>query len=191
MKNRINIGFAIILLIACKQKTETKSPEVKLSIAEKIANAHGFENWKYVDEINFTFAGKRRWIWQPKTNAVTFIQDTIKVQYNRACIDSTVAKIDPAFINDKFWLLIPFQLVWDTSATISEATKSKAPISKIEMNKLTLLYPSEGGYTLGDAYDIYFKDDYIIKEWVFRKGNADTASLTNTCLLYTSDAADD
>lgn len=173
-----------LLLIACKQKTETKVIETELTIAEKIANAHGFKNWKNVSEIAFTFNGNRSWKWQPKTNDVTFIQDTVEVSYNRAKIDSTVIKIDPAFINDKFWLLIPFQLIWDEGATISESVKAEAPISKTEMNKITLLYGNEGGYTPGDAYDIYFGDDYIIREWAFRKGNRPEAGLINTFENY-------
>lgn len=183
MKNLIYSCFTVLLLIGCKEKTESKV-EIELSDAEKIANAHGFQNWKNVSEIAFTFNGKRSWKWQPKTNDVTFIQDTIEVSYNRAKIDSTVENIDPAFINDKFWLLIPFQLIWDKSATISTAQKTKAPISKTVMNKITLLYGDEGGYTPGDAYDIYFGDDYIIKEWAFRKGNKPEAGLINTFENY-------
>lgn len=184
MKNLIYICFTVLFLMGCKQKTETKVIEIELSDAEKIANAHGYQNWKNVSEIAFTFNGKRSWKWQPKTNAVTFIQDTIKVSYNRAKIDSTVTKIDPAFVNDKFWLLIPFQLVWDESASISKTVKAEAPISKTEMNKITLLYGNEGGYTPGDAYDIYFGDDYMIKEWAFRKGNKPEAGLINTFENY-------
>lgn len=184
MKNLIYICFTVLFLMGCKQKTETKVIEIELSDAEKIANAHGYQNWKNVSEIAFTFNGKRSWKWQPKTNAVSFIQDTIKVSYNRAKIDSTVTKIDPAFVNDKFWLLIPFQLVWDESASISKTVKAEAPISKTEMNKITLLYGNEGGYTPGDAYDIYFGDDYMIKEWAFRKGNKPEAGLINTFENY-------
>lgn len=184
MKNLIYCCFTVLFLMGCKQKTETKVVEIELSDTEKIANAHGFQKWKHVSEIAFTFNGKRSWKWQPKTNDVTFIQDTIKVSYNRAKIDSTVTKIDPAFINDKFWLLIPFQLVWDESASISKTVKAEAPISKTEMNKITLLYANEGGYTPGDAYDIYFGNDYMIKEWAFRKGNKPEAGLINTFENY-------
>ena len=48
------------------------------------------------------------------------------------------------------------------------------------MQKLTIVYGNAGGYTPGDAYDFYFEDDYIIQEWIFRKGNSPTPSLTTT-----------
>ncbi|MEW7277945.1 hypothetical protein ABW636_05065 [Aquimarina sp. 2201CG1-2-11] len=45
------------------------------------------------------------------------------------------------------------------------------------MQKLTIIYKKEGGYTPGDAYDFYFKGDFIIREWVFRGGNQKVPSM--------------
>jgi hypothetical protein len=75
-------------------------------------------------------------------------------------MDSLAIKIDRAFINDKFRALIPFQLVWDDVEYTTE-TLVAAPISQKLMNKLTITYPDKGGYTPGDAYDIFFDEDYI------------------------------
>ncbi len=36
------------------------------------------------------------------------------------------------------------------------------------MNMITVSYPSEGGYTPGDSYDIYFDDKHMIQEWVYK-----------------------
>ncbi len=48
------------------------------------------------------------------------------------------------------------------------------------MQKLTIVYGSEGGYTPGDAYDFYFGSDYMVKEWVFRKSNQEEPSVATT-----------
>ena len=80
--------------------------------------------------------------------------------------------------------MIPFQLVWDEGTTISEPVKDAAPISSKLLNKITITYSNEGGYTPGDAYDIYFDDDHIIKEWVFRQSNSTEPSLVNTFENY-------
>ncbi|WNH13301.1 hypothetical protein [Thalassobellus suaedae] len=172
------------LCLSCKQKKEQTIVEPEISVAQKIANAHGFENWKHVSEIQFTFFEKRNWTWKPKTNDITLITETDTINYNKKTLDSISQNADKAFTNDKFWLLIPFQLVWDTAATISEPIKTEAPISKVQMNKITLTYPNEGGYTPGDAYDIFYGDDYIIKEWAYRKGNQAEAGLVNTFENY-------
>lgn len=188
----LNIGLLFLLLIfSCKsdqQKTTSDESENSINIAKEIANAHGFENWKNVSKIEFSFqvirdsvVGKgRSWTWKPQTNEVTMTAGEKTESYTRDNLNNINMAADRAFINDKFWLLIPFQLIWDTSATISESKKAEAPISKTELNMITLTYPKEGGYTPGDAYDIFYDDNYMIKEWVFRKGNSLEPSLTTT-----------
>jgi len=182
---KIILSVSIVLCISCKHKEEVKSK--KLSIAEKIAHAHGFENWKKVKEITFTFNVEkdsshfeRSWRWNTKSGEVVLVSGLDTITYNRKQVDSASLKADTAFINDKFWLLAPFQLVWDSGTTISESIKEASPINKTQLNKITITYTNNGGYTPGDAYDFYFGDDYIIKEWVFRKGNSKEPSLTTT-----------
>ena len=190
------LGLICLLLVsACKPKaSETPITENlnKLSIAQKIANAHGFETFKNIETLKFTFnvdrdsiKGKgRSWVWKPKEDVVIFENYTGAIEYTRSKIDSTNIDTDSAFINDKFWLLIPFQLVWDTSATISEAKKMESPIHKTPLNMITITYSKQGGYTPGDAYDIFYDNNYIIKEWVYRKENAEVPSMTTTFENY-------
>ena len=138
MKKIIFIAIAVFIFTNCKQKPKTKEVKPEISVAQKIANAHGFKHWNKVSKIQFTFAEKRSWIWHPKTNAVTLMTENDTLNYNRKQVDSTTLKADQAFINDKFWLLIPFQLVWDKSANISAPEKAIAPISKMQLNKITI-----------------------------------------------------
>lgn len=181
--------FVIILVIlsttilACSTK---KSKEQ--SILEKIASAHGFENWKNINEIQFTFNVdrdtthfERSWTWNPKTNNVIATSDKEIISYNRSQLDSITQKTNSGFINDKFWLLAPYQLIWDANNIKYDHSKiAEAPISKTKMQKLTIIYGAEGGYTPGDAYDFYFAEDFIIQEWVFRKANQTEPSMTTT-----------
>jgi hypothetical protein len=190
MKKLLYFSFALIVLISCKEhRNEDKIKE--LTEAEKIANAHGFEDWDKVSKLEFTFNVdregnhfERSWIWEPKTNQVTMMTDTDTISYNRMAIDSLSLNADRAFINDKFWLLIPFQLIWDNKTSISESEKVIAPITKDSINKITVTYPSDGGYTPGDAYDIFYNDDFIIEEWIYRRGNSTEPSLTNSFENY-------
>lgn len=193
---RIILIFYIVFTFAsCKSdKSEQKTSEIEtkpLTIAKKIANAHGYSNWQKVSKIDFTFNVdrdsshfQRSWQWEPKTNNVVMISKGDTLSYNRAQIDSTNLNADKAFINDKYWLLAPFNLVWDEGTTISEPVKEEAPISKNELNKITLTYTNDGGYTPGDAYDFYYGNDFIIKEWVYRKDNAQEPSLITTWENY-------
>ncbi len=180
--------IALICLCACKSE---EAPEKVLSLAENIAYAHGYGNWKNVSEIQFTFNVDRQskhyhrsWKWNPRTNVVTMMGKRDTITYHTNKIDSTNIKVDQGFVNDKYWALFPFQLVWDKNAYLSPPTNAESPIGNKPLNKTTLTYPETGGYTPGDAYDIFYDDDYIIREWVFRKGNATKASLTNTFENY-------
>jgi len=182
-----------MVLIGCNN-TENKSevsedinPEENLTTAQKIAYKNGFENFENVSEINFTFNVdrgenhyERSWIWNPKTDDVTMISKTDSIQYNRKVMDSIIKQTDAGFINDKYWLLAPYNLVWDEGTTFSEKQNVIAPISKDTINQLTVVYGSEGGYTPGDAYDFFYTNDYTIKEWIFRKGNDTIPSMINT-----------
>lgn len=189
MKVFLFIFSILFLATSCKsdKKEDTKTVENKLTIAEKIANANGFENWKDVSQIDFTFNVdrdtthfERSWSWQPKTGDVILISGKDTVSYNRKSVDSLSLNADKGFINDKYWLLAPYQLVWDNSATISEPIQGEAPISKTKMNKITITYTQDGGYTPGDAYDFYYGDDFMVKEWVFRQGNSKEPSMLTT-----------
>tara|TARA_R110002051_G_scaffold12090_4_gene42983 strand:- start:1627 stop:2307 length:681 start_codon:yes stop_codon:yes gene_type:complete len=184
--------FAIVtmLFVSCKsdKKSEIKSEVAELTILEKVANAHGFEKWNNLKELEFTFNVDRdtthydrTWIWNTKTNDVTAMSATDTLSYNRKSVDSLSMKTDGGFINDKYWLLAPYNLIWDKdNFTFEHTTEADAPISNTKMQKLTIVYGNEGGYTPGDAYDFYFGDDYVIKEWVFRKGNAPEPSTMTT-----------
>ena len=194
MKLYILSFLLIFSLVSCKSENKTNASEEKndtLTEAQKIANAHGINNWDKVQEIAFTFNVdrdsshfERSWTWKPKTDDVTLITATDTIRYNRKSIDSTSLSADQSFINDKFWLLAPYQLVWDSTASVSKPIMASSPIGHTKMNKVSLTYTSEGGYTPGDAYDFYYGDDFIIKEWVYRKGNAAEPSMATTFENY-------
>lgn len=198
MKNIVLLTLLFILLIGCKEEskkeykyedTEIKNEEATKkkipTTAEAIANANGFAQWNKVKEIKFTFNVnrdsshyERSWNWKPKKNEITLTTKENTITYNRTNIDSTSLKADQGFINDKYWLLAPFNLVWDQdSFTSKHFVKAIAPISSKEMQKLTIVYKNEGGYTPGDAYDFYFEGDFKIKEWAFREKNKKESSL--------------
>ncbi len=195
MKNLLAILVIAITLISCNnnnknsEKTKNDQPVAKENVttAEKIANANGYENWKDVSEIAFTFnvdRGEnhfdRSWVWKPKSGAVTMISAKDTVNYNRSSMDSLVMKTDGAFINDKYWLLAPFQIAWDKGTTFSEKENAIAPISKDTLNQLTIVYGNDGGYTPGDAYDFFYDKNFKIKEWNYRKGNSEKPSMSTT-----------
>lgn len=192
MNRFILIIIFILTLQACKQKTENpakeeESVQTELTSAESIALRHGIDNWENVKELRFTFnvargesGYNRSYIWETQTDDVTYISEGDTLQYNRnASLDSLSLQADMRFVNDSFWLLAPYKLIWDEETLISDAERALAPISGDSLNKVTLVYSAiAGGYTPGDAYDFFFTDDFLIKEWTYRRENSEQPSLS-------------
>ncbi len=192
--NVLCIAFLIILSSCKTEQKETKTPNpVPKTILEEIADAHGYQHWKKVDKLAFTFNVdrdsthfERSWVWKPKANMVKAIAGNDTLLYQRNNLDSISLKRNAGFVNDRYWLLAPFNLIWDANNfEHTLVAKDTAPISQKPMQKLTIVYGNEGGYTPGDAYDFYFGDDFLIKEWVFRKTNQQEPSMITTWENYT------
>jgi len=190
MKKIVYLLSVLLLTIsACKPEKKQETDTVpEQTILEKVAYAHGFENWNAIQEIRFTFNVdrdtvhfERHWIWNTKTQDVQEISLGDTIRYNRKSVDSVASKADAAFINDKYWLLAPINILWDqNSLSYSVEENVPAPISGDSLTKLTVVYGNEGGYTPGDAYDFFLADDHTIKEWIFRRGNAAEPSTVTT-----------
>lgn len=202
-----NFPLVIIFLVfvGCNQSTQTTDQEVlnpkqenattvtlKPEVAA-ITTAHGIENWDKIKTIAFTFnvdrggknVAQRSWKWNPQSNDVTMTTATDTITYNRTNMKEEFVPTDQGFINDKYWLLAPYQIAWDEGTTISSEQNATAPLSQKEMKKLTLTYGDDGGYTPGDAYDFYYQEPGQIEEWVFRKGNAKEPTMMTTFEGYT------
>lgn len=195
MKFKIFTILVFFAIIGCNnaqkssESTDNKASDAinNLDTAHRIAKANGYENWKDVSEVAFTFNVDRgdnhfdrSWTWKPKTGDVSMHTTKDTVSYNHTSVDSLHLDTDAAFINDKYWLLAPFQLVWDKGITISEKENVIAPVSKNTLNQITIIYDNDGGYTPGDAYDFFYDENFKIKEWNYRKGNAVNPSMSTT-----------
>lgn len=206
MKKILFILIVIIITVSCKEDkkntTVRPTPSREEAIekeftptteAEKIAYANGFEHWEKVRKIDFTFNverngqtfARRSWSWKPATDHVKMISAEDTLTYKRTpSLDSLALQTDKGFINDKFWLLTPYQLLWDEGTTITVQKDTISPLLERSLHKLTIVYNNKGGYTPGDAYDFYYDDKYIIREWVYRNRNRSKSTMNTTFQSY-------
>ena len=170
-----------ILLLALTCKAQTRPP-----IVEQLAKTYGLDSFGQIDAIRYTFnidagpkKGSRSWIWEPKADRVTFdgkdkAGNPVKVTYVRSQVasqpDNVKKDVDPAFINDSYWLLLPLHVYRDTSADVQDKGKQKLPIGKGSARHLVVKYGAEGGYTPGDTWELYLGPDNRIQEMVFHHG---------------------
>jgi hypothetical protein len=155
------------------------------SEAKRIANAYGVSRFDQVEAIRYTFhvsregqLVERRWVWEPEGDRVRYEGpdqegNMVEKTYARKELtpDATdLLKIDAMFMNDQYWLIFPYHLVWDKGVTLTAAGNQPLPLPPGKALKLTVAYPSEGGYTPGDAYDLFYGSNGILKQWIYRKG---------------------
>ena len=182
------LPLGLLLLLPASAGAQQRPPA-----AENLAKTYGLAGWGQIEAIRYTFNAElpgialtRTWTWEPKTGKVTYeTKDKegkpVKVTYLRSQLGSQPAevkeKIEPAFVNDEYWLVLPFHAVWDTSAAVQDAGRQKLPLGKGSADKIVMKYPSEGGYSAGDTWDLYVGRDGRVAQMVFHRGGAVKPSL--------------
>ena len=155
-------------------------------IAEQIAKAYGLDSFGKVEAIRYTFSipelkVSRTWVWEPKTDTVSYEGPgkdgkPIKVTYQRDALssqsDAVKNDIDPAFVNDHYLLLFPLHVAWDNWATVTDEGMHEMPISKKSARRVVVKYPSQGGYSPGDTWELYVGKNKRIEEFVFHRAGA-------------------
>jgi hypothetical protein len=185
---------------SCSQKPApvsqpTAEPAAKIS-AEQLAKTYGLDSFGQVEAIRYTWNAQfpgvniaRVWTWEPKTNRVSYEGKDkdgkpVKATYLRSQLDSQPAnvknEIDPAFVNDNYWLLFPFHAYWDKSATVTDQGTKPLPIGNGSGQLVSVKYPSEGGYTPGDTWDLYVGKDNRVEQMVYHRGGPKKPSLVTT-----------
>ncbi|MEE4355951.1 MAG: hypothetical protein V2I97_05730 [Desulfococcaceae bacterium] len=193
--NRKKTLPALFLLFTCLAVSACSAPAIikKKPInaeARKIAYAYGIRNFDRVTAIRYTFNVfigdkhlQRKWIWEPEKDMVTYKgnpeEKTGDIVYERKGNRDFDKKIDSWFINDRYWLLFPFHLIWDNAEIISE-DEYPLPILSGYGKRLTVKYPQGNANAPGDIYEIYYGPDFLLQQWVYRKGGADNPTRITT-----------
>ena len=188
---RLLIFFALILAAACSQKqpqqpaAEQTPKTAPLNIAQ-IARTYGVDQFGQVEAIRYTWNAQfpgvnlsHPWIWEPKKDQVTYDGKDkdgkpVKVTYQRSQLNSQPDKvkneIDPSFINDNYWLLFPLHAYWDKSATATDQGMKPLPQGSGSAQLVSVKYPSDGGYTPGDTWDLYVGNGGRVEQFVYHRG---------------------
>jgi hypothetical protein len=178
---RLVVLGLLVLVATCR--AQDRSP-----IAEQIAKTYGLDSFGQIEALRYTFnadlgGGKvsRTWVWEPKAGRISYegkdkAGKPVKLTYLRSQLSSQEAvvkdEIDPAFFNDQYWLLFPLHLSWDSSAEVKETGEQKLPLGKGSATHVVVKYPSEGGYTPGDTWELFVGADNRIQEFVFHRGGS-------------------
>jgi hypothetical protein len=191
---RFGLVAAGVLALAATTWAQTRPP-----VVEKLAKTYGLDSYDKITAMRYTFNLElpglkvnlsRTWEWEPKTGKVTYESKDkdgkpVKVSYVRSQINSAPANvkddIEPAFVNDNYWVIFPFHVYWDTSATVTEKDGQKLPIGKGTAKLVSVKYPAEvGGYTPGDTWDLYVGPDGRVVQFIYHRGGPKKPSNVTT-----------
>lgn len=184
----IAIRSFAVLILAVTFWAQQRPP-----IADEIAKAYGLDSFGQIEAIRYTWNAQifgmnisHSWVWEPKTGQVSYEGKDkdgkpVKVAYQRSQLnsqpDQVKNEVEPAFVNDQYWLLFPYHVIWDSGATVTDDGKQKLPSGKGTAQRVVVKYPSEGGYTPGDTWELYVGPDKRVQEMVYRRGGPKKPSL--------------
>ena len=178
-----------VSVVAATSWAQTRPP-----VLEQIAKTYGLDSFGQIEAIRYTFALQvpglnlsRSWEWEPKTGKVSYEGKDkdgkpVKVTYVRSQLssqpDAVKNQVEPAFVNDNYWLLFPFHAYWDTSAAVTDQGMKKLPLGNGSAELVSVKYPPEvGGYTPGDTWDLYVGKDKRVEAMVYHRGGPQKPSL--------------
>ena len=186
------IGFLFwgVLALAANSWAQNRPP-----ILEQIAKTYGIDSYGQIEAVRYTWNGEitglfkaaHKWEWEPKTGKISYEGTDkdgkpVKVTYMRSELssqpDNVKNQIEPAFVNDNYWLLFPLHAYWDTSATVTDEGTKKLPMGAGSATLVSVKYPAEaGGYTPGDTWELYVGKDNRVVYLVFHHGGTKKPSL--------------
>ena len=171
----------VLLVLATTSGAQTPEP-----IAVQIAKTYGLDSFDKVDALRYTFNGEfpgvkvsRSWVWEPKTGQISYEakdkdSTPVKVTYSQSKLDNEPAnvrdEIDPAFVNDKYNLIFPFQAYWD-GAEVKDTGTQKLALGEGSAKRVVV------DYSPGDIWELYVGPDNRVKEFVFHRGGPRKPSL--------------
>jgi hypothetical protein len=185
MKNFLKLALFMVSLTSAGVLQGVLSQALAEDVRHRIAVSYGIDHFDQVEQIQYTFNVKvgdkgvnRFWIWEPKIDNVTFKAGNNEeyISYNRKEINDAssenLKKIDAWFINDNYWLLFPYRVAWDSGVKVEDIGSQPLPMGDGSAKCVVVTYPSTGGYTPGDVYELFLDNEYKLTHWVYRRGGS-------------------
>ncbi len=153
--------------------------------ATAIQKAHGTANWSEVERVKFTFTHapsgtSRTHDWNRKTGKVkvTMGEKVVTVPARPGALEGDELAAHKAFINDSYWLLFEHFMFRDD---VEREYRNDVDVPGMEVNAdaVKVTYPSNGGYTPGDAYVVYM-EDYEAFAWAYHPGGSEKPRLVTS-----------
>jgi len=187
----------VVLVLAVSLVAGTSLAQTRSPVAEQLAKTYGLDSFGKVEAIRYTFnlelPGRnvlRSWVWEPKADRVSYEGKDkdgkpVKVSYLQWEVykepDVVKNEVEPAFVNDNYWVIFPFHAYWDSpGADVQDKGTQKLPSGEGPAKLVSVKYSSKGGYTPGDTWDLYVGAANRIEYFVYHRGGETKPQLVST-----------
>ena len=193
MRKSSRVTMVGLLLVGVLALAVTSCSQKRPPVAEELAKTYGLDSFGQIDAVRYTFNAEfpgvslsRSWVWQPKTEQVSYEGKDkegkpVKGTYVRSQLNSQPANVkddvDPGFVNDQYWLVFPLHVYWDTSADVQDKGMQQVPLGSGSAKLISVKYPSDGGYTPGDTWNLYVGKDKRVEQMAYQRGGSKKPSL--------------
>ncbi|MCB9637407.1 MAG: hypothetical protein H6728_10275 [Myxococcales bacterium] len=182
-----NILYVALLFVgSLSWMTDVRAEQ---DVVQRVAKWYGVGTFGSVQRLSYTFhvqkgtkQGQRTWVWEPQLHRVSFRSGPKQpwfryVRGSEAFKSSPQAqKIDRWFINDQYWLLFPFHVVWDKGTQVTTEVAPKTVTWGTHTFQpthiISVRYPNQGGYTPGDLYKLYVSKEGALVAWSYHRGGS-------------------
>lgn len=163
-------------------------------------STQGCDQLLQLSELRFTFhveaSGElkltRAWVYHPRTGQVTRTLDGESMTFIFGSPQSEKeTEADAHFLNDSYWLFPMCHIAWSIEATtIADPVQATLPVAPVgeapgRGPMVSVQYdPDAGGYTPGDAFDLYLGDQGEIVAWSYRRKGKHPPMLSTTFTDY-------
>ena len=190
MKNYRRITVMMVLFYGMLALASASWAQNRAPILDQVAKTYGIDSWDKVEAVRYTwsidipglFKATHKWEWEPKTGKISFESTDkegkpVKVSYDSSQLasqpDQVKNEVEPAFVNDNYWLIFPFHAYWDKSASAIDQGKFNVPVGPGMAELVPIKYPAEaGGFTPGDIWDLYVGKDNRVVYFDYHRGGA-------------------
>ncbi len=192
MKMRLGLTMLLFVTMAASAGCASHARTADSDVRQQIARHYGIEGFDQIEAIRFTFNAqvgakqvRRAWLWKPAAGEVRHgidsqTAETFTHPLPAETTDARQRALDAKFVNDRYWLLFPLHLVWDRTAEVEARGRARPPTGGGEARRIEVRYPSAGGYTPGDVYELYVDTRGEIVAWVYRRGGDTRPTRTST-----------
>src|ERR1700741_2184262 len=161
MKNAYRVVIIGLLAFGLLVFSSPSWAQTRPPIVEQMAKTYGIDSWGQIEGIRYTFnidlpalklTLAHAWEWEPKTGKVTFEGKDkdgkpVKVTYLRSELNSQPAnvkdEVNPFFLNDQYFLIFSFNVIWDKSAEVQDKGKKKQPLGKVTGDQIVVKYSGD------------------------------------------------